>query len=40
MLRIWSRTNSPAWVEADFPARFARRACSIVLCFGINDLSG
>ena len=32
---ISSRTNSPAWVEADFPSRASRRARSIVWFLGI-----
>jgi hypothetical protein len=34
---ISSRTNSPAWVEADFPSRASRRARSIVWFLGIID---
>jgi hypothetical protein len=33
---ISSRTNSPACVEADFPARLSRRARSVVSFFGIG----
>jgi hypothetical protein len=32
---ISSRTNSPAWVEADFPSRLSRRARSMVCFFGM-----
>jgi hypothetical protein len=34
---ISSRTNSPAWVEADFPSRSSERARSMVCFFGIID---
>jgi hypothetical protein len=34
---ISSRTNSPAWVEADFPSRSSRRARSMVCFFGRID---
>jgi len=30
-----SRTNSPAWVEADFPSRLSRRTRSMVCFFGM-----
>ena len=36
--RTWwisSRTNSPAWVDADFPSALSRLARSIVSCSGI-----
>jgi len=32
---ISSRTNSPAWVDGDFPSRASSRARSIVSCSGI-----
>jgi hypothetical protein len=32
---ISSRTNSPAWVEADFPSRLSRRARSMICFFGM-----
>jgi len=32
---ISSRTNSPAWVEGDFPSRLSRRARSMVCFFGM-----
>jgi hypothetical protein len=34
---ISSRTNSPAWVEADFPSRSSRRARSMVCFCGMID---
>ncbi len=32
---ISSRTNSPAWVEADLPSRWSRRAWSMAACLGM-----
>ena len=39
MCSISSRTNSPAWVEGDFPSRSSSRARSIVSSSGIYQCS-